>query len=235
MTEKKGRTAKEKKVRLSSADRRAQILSAAITFFSEEGFDGSTRMLAQRLGITQPLIYRYFPTKESLVQEVYQAVFAGRWRNEWEAILRDRSVPLRTRIRDFYLRYTGVVFGRDWMRIYLFSGLRGLEINRWWSSFVEENVLRLVGDELRHEHGLPSVDERPLSPDEIETLWNFQGCLFYFAVRRDIYRAKVHMDFSSYIDSAIRSLLASYAALVQETGDHPAARKVRRKPVALRA
>ena len=63
--------------RLSRSDRRSQILEAAIKFFSEEGFDGSTHNFAKKIGITQPLIYRYFESKDELIREVYNAVVAG--------------------------------------------------------------------------------------------------------------------------------------------------------------
>ena len=46
--------------RLSRAERERQIIQAAIRFFAEVGFAGRTRELAERAGITQPLLYRYF-------------------------------------------------------------------------------------------------------------------------------------------------------------------------------
>jgi hypothetical protein len=46
--------------RLSPADREKSIADAAVTFFSDHGFEGQTRELAATIGITQPLLYRYF-------------------------------------------------------------------------------------------------------------------------------------------------------------------------------
>ena len=46
--------------RLPPALREKQILEGAISFFSEVGFTGQTRELSRRLGITQPLLYRYY-------------------------------------------------------------------------------------------------------------------------------------------------------------------------------
>ena len=51
---------------------------------------GQTRELAQRLGVTQPLIYRYFPTKQDLIDRVYEEVFVGRWRPEWTDLIRTK-------------------------------------------------------------------------------------------------------------------------------------------------
>jgi len=52
--------------RLLPGEREKLIVGEAIRFFSEVGFSGQTRELSRRLGITQPLLYRYFPSKRAL-------------------------------------------------------------------------------------------------------------------------------------------------------------------------
>lgn len=53
--------------RKSAQERREDILAAAITEFSEKGFHGgSTVTIAKRIGISQPNLFRLFPTKKSL-------------------------------------------------------------------------------------------------------------------------------------------------------------------------
>ena len=66
---------KAKRRRLSPTVREQQIVDEAIQFFAEVGFGGRTRELAKRIGITQPLLYRYFPTKEELIDRVFDEVF----------------------------------------------------------------------------------------------------------------------------------------------------------------
>ncbi len=53
--------------RMASEERRQEFLTKAIEFFAQEGFESSTRELARRLGVTQPLLYRYFPSKSDLI------------------------------------------------------------------------------------------------------------------------------------------------------------------------
>ncbi|NBY07665.1 MAG: TetR/AcrR family transcriptional regulator [Betaproteobacteria bacterium] len=60
--------------RLSGAEREQHITQEAIRFFSEVGFSGDTRELAKRLGVTQSLLYKYFPNKEALVNRVFEVV-----------------------------------------------------------------------------------------------------------------------------------------------------------------
>ena len=210
---------KKRAARLPPLDRKAQILEAAIKFFAEEGFDGSTHNFARKVGITQPLIYRYFASKDDLIREVYNRVFEGRWRPEWEALLRNRDKTISARLFDFYIMYTDAVFARDVMRIYLFSGLRGLELNRWWSSFVESRILSTICDELRFENGKDSISVRSPTPQEMELLWSFQGSIFYYAVRRDVYRSTVHLEFRSFLAMMIDLLVPSFRNV---SSAHPA-------------
>ena len=130
MAERTDASPQTKRKRLPSAERKADFIEKAIQFFADEGFESSTRGLARRLGVTQPLLYRYFPSKDDLISEVYDAVYVNRWRPEWETLLRDRTRSVKQRLNDFYNVYTDVIFNREWMRIYLFSGLKGVDINR---------------------------------------------------------------------------------------------------------
>jgi AcrR family transcriptional regulator len=86
-----------KQKRLSPDDRRKEFVAKATEFFSEQGFGGGTRDLARRLGVTQPLLYRYFPSKDDLIKEVYRTVYLEPLDTGWERLLTDRSRPLRGR------------------------------------------------------------------------------------------------------------------------------------------
>lgn len=51
------------------AARRAQILEAALTLFAQKGYDAtSTREIANQVGVTEGLIFHYFPTKADLLR-----------------------------------------------------------------------------------------------------------------------------------------------------------------------
>lgn len=193
--------------RLSPVERRRQIIEAAVAYFAEVGFDGGTRALAKKLGVTQPLIYRYFPSKEDLIREVYNEVYLSRWRPEWEQLLSDRSLPLRDRLVTFYERYTEMIFESEWLRIYLFSGLRGIGINQWWITFVEQRILRRIAEEVRATYGLPTADRLPVQDAEIDLYWMFHGGVFYYGMRRHVYHAEPHLELSRFIELSVDSLL----------------------------
>ena len=200
--------------RLSPDERRRQILDGAIAYFSEAGFDGSTRELARRLGVTQPLLYRYFPTKDHLIAEVYDALYVGRWRDEWLEILAENA-PLEDRLCRFYARYTDVIYDRTWIRIYLFSGLRNLPINRWWIQFVEQTIMRRVVGEIRREAGLPAPADFEPSQAESDAFWMFHGGIFYWGVRSGVYSAPIGGARDAFIATSVRTFLNGLPALLK--------------------
>jgi len=54
-------------VRLSAAERKDDVLDAAMIEFAERGFEGtSTEDIARRAGISQPYLFRLFGTKKEL-------------------------------------------------------------------------------------------------------------------------------------------------------------------------
>ena len=95
-------TGTQRRTRLSPQTRERMILDAAIDFFAEEGFRAETRGLAKRLGVSQSLIYRYFGSKENLIERVYEKTFLSRWNPAWEETLADRSRPLRERLEEYH-------------------------------------------------------------------------------------------------------------------------------------
>lgn len=205
-------------------DRRKEFVAKATEFFAEEGFGGATRDLARRLGVTQPLLYRYFPSKDDLIKEVYRTVYLEPFDTAWDKLLTDRSWPLRTRLREFYSAYTKVIFTRKWLRIYFYSGLKGLDINRWYVGMVGEKILTRIVRECRHEAGLPPLS-RPSAP-ELEMAWVFHSGIFYYGVRKYIYKSPVLEDKEQMIGNAVDAFLAGFERVFAS----PAAGSTQRTP-----
>jgi AcrR family transcriptional regulator len=201
--------ASSKQRRLSPDERRKEFVAKATEFFAEEGFAGGTRDLARRLGVTQPLLYRYFPSKDDLIKEVYRTVYLEPLDQGWNGLLADRSRPLRDRLLEFYHGYTKVIFRRKWLRIYLYSGLKGLDINRWYVGVVRDKILTRIIRECRHDLGLPA-QSRPTAP-ELELAWVFHSGIFYYGVRKHIYESPVLEDQDQMIRDALDAFLAGYS------------------------
>ena len=193
--------------RLQPVDREKLIVKEAIQFFAEVGFEGRTRDLAKRIGVTQPLLYRYFPNKESLVERVYQEVYLGRLKPEWSSLVIDRSIPLRERLLTFYTEYQEAIFNYEWVRIFMFSGLRNVGINQRYLGVLEERILRPICSELRAENGFPDILQVPISEQEMEMVWSLHGQFFYRAVRKLIYNLPVPDDLTNILVYDIESYL----------------------------
>jgi AcrR family transcriptional regulator len=212
-----------KQRRLSPDERRREFVAKATEFFSDEGFGGGTRALARRLGVTQPLLYRYFPSKDDLIKEVYRTVYLDPLETGWEKLLTDRSRSLRDRLQEFYRTYTDAIFTRKWLRIYLYSGLKGLDINRWYVGMVKDKILTRIIRECRHEVGL-AVQYKP-SAAELELAWVLHGGIFYYGVRKYIYESPVLEDKDRVIGDALDVFLAGFERVNETSVD------VRRAPI----
>lgn len=183
------------------------IVEAAIAYFAEVGFEGQTRNLSTRLGVTNALLFRYFPTKEELVEQVYQHVYLRRWANEWEDALKDRSVPLEARLRRFYKSYLSVIYSHDWIRIFFFAGLRGVNISERYLSRLNSRIVLPICAEVRHAYGLPSPEKVPIAAAESDAAWGLQGQILYIGIRRFIYNQNI-ADPERIVDAAVDVFLS---------------------------
>ena len=194
--------------RLTGVEREKHIAQEAVRYFAEVGFDGDTRELAQRLGVTQSLLYKYFPSKEALINRVYEEVYLGRWNPFWETVVRDRSIPLQERLTRHYIEYAKAALTRDWVRIFMFSGLRGEDINRKYLNILRERILEPIAIELRHELGLPDMAQVPLKNTEIELVWSINARIFYFGQRQWIFDVPLQSDLDELIRLTIEHFMA---------------------------
>src|SRR5271156_655534 len=74
--------------RLAAQDRRQSIVNAAREVFAEKGFHGTTtRDLAKAAGVSEALLYRHFPSKESLYEAMRGACVTPRTLEEFKRVL----------------------------------------------------------------------------------------------------------------------------------------------------
>jgi AcrR family transcriptional regulator len=130
--------------RLSPEQREAQIVAAAIDFFSRRGLDAQIRDLAKEIGIAHTLLYHYFPTKQALIDRVYDELFIGRWNPDWEVLL-DKPMPIEGKLCALYESYLQAVLTPEWLRIIVGSGLSdGVIPNRYFALMGQRFFPRLI-------------------------------------------------------------------------------------------
>jgi TetR/AcrR family transcriptional regulator, transcriptional repressor of aconitase len=60
-----------KKARMSAGDRKQAIVTAALPLFARQGYaETTTKDLAKAAGVSEPLLYKHFPSKEALYLEI---------------------------------------------------------------------------------------------------------------------------------------------------------------------
>jgi len=182
------------------------IVDAAISFFADVGFAGQTRELARRIGVTQSLLFRYFPTKDALIERVYRDVYLDRWKPYWEIVLKDRSIPLAARITNFYTDYMHTIADYEWIRIFMFAGLLNNNIGNKYGSLFRDRIIVPMCHEIRHELGLKMLPEGKLTIEELQICWALNGAIASLAWREFIF----DMPTSSHHDTIIPALVTSF-------------------------
>ncbi|MEP7206621.1 MAG: helix-turn-helix domain-containing protein [Casimicrobiaceae bacterium] len=191
---------------MSGDDRRARILDTAAALFADKGFAGSTREIAAAMGVTQALLYRYFPSKQALFDAVLEARFGGRWQQAWSEALEDRSEPLDTRLIRFYEAYRGrsdAVSMRLWVR----AGLDGQQATGRFGAQRTRRVFAPIVRELRHAAGLPDFGARGLMRGERELAMALHASVVFLGIRRHVYGMPMPDDVSDLIGLYVRAWL----------------------------
>lgn len=199
--------------RLSPEDRERQIVAKAIEHFTLHGFSGGTRELAKQIGVTQPLLYRYFPSKEALIDRVYGEVF--RWSASWVPDLTDRHVPLRERMYRFYAEYSSVILREQWIRIFIFAGLTREGINTKYLNRMRTQVFLPLLDEIRAEYGIAAPRSAQELDTEIELLRGLHASIFYLGVRKWIFGTPIPQDVEGLIRRMVDVFLQGTPAVMR--------------------
>jgi AcrR family transcriptional regulator len=83
-------------VRMSSTERRAAIIDAAMRLFGERGFRGvTTRELAAAVGVSEPVLYQHFPSKRDLYTAIIETVMGSDVEMRLPGLLNEPSYDVR--------------------------------------------------------------------------------------------------------------------------------------------
>ncbi len=73
-----------RRTRLSSTDRREQLIARAIELFSQRGFSGTrTKDIAAACGVSEGILFRHFATKEDLYKAILESHAHDAGSREW--------------------------------------------------------------------------------------------------------------------------------------------------------
>src|SRR5687767_2378659 len=112
--------------RMPAAVRRMTMALGAADFLAANGFEASTRDIAEALGVTQALIYKYFKSKEALIDEALAAAFGDRLGGSADRLY-DTSRPFADRLADFYVSFVAGT-SETRMRLFMRAALDGRKV-----------------------------------------------------------------------------------------------------------
>lgn len=187
---------------MRAEEREKAIVTEAVRFFAEVGFEGQTRELAKRMGISHAVIYRHFESKDALIERVYDHIYLRRWNPDWEPLVLDRSRTLEARLTQFYKEYAARVFDYDWVRIFVSSGLKSYDLTGRYLSIIREKIIKPAAMELRFELDRQSTDEAP-DKNKLELFWALHGSIFYIAIRKYVYNVSVEIDVDAVVENTV--------------------------------
>jgi AcrR family transcriptional regulator len=197
--------------RLPRHERREQILAKAYQHFSEHGLNAQTRALAESCGVSQRLLYSFFPSKAALIDEVYRIEIAGSFKAIWFIELQDRAVPVEARLQRFYTDYFQTITTRRWLRLFLHASLADVAMAPAYIATIVTHMLGIVVAEAAHERGLRA----PADAARVQEIgWVLHGAISHLAIRRHVYGNANPMPADEVIALQIRVFLAGLDAVM---------------------
>ena len=176
--------------RLKATERKATILAVAKVLFSDKGYHGvSVDEIARRLGVSPAILYRHFPSKEALYEEVLNDIACKRESYVDAVVNSDGSfADVLRKITRIYIE--SVSRDPDYLRMEMQSALEGSDAtrqffeNRWrpFTDFIEFSL-----KELSANNSIEPVNGRLAA-------MAFQGMLREALYSKCIYRSPRYRD-----------------------------------------
>lgn len=184
----------------SAQERQAGIIAAAAALFAQKGFNGTTtREIAKRAGISEALLFRYFPTKRAL----YAAIIAAKSQLSQLLATVDEAAKKRDDVQVFTLIASFRIHrGSDpsLLRLLLFSALEGHEL----SDMFFRNRHRVFYDYLAGYIARRTREGAFRCVDPLLAAQSFIGMIVYHRLLHEIFKVPPHCTpeeaVSGYVD-----------------------------------
>ncbi len=188
---------------MPAAQRREAILAGTAAHFARHGFSATTRDLAQALGITQALIYKHFPSKDDLVEQVLDSALGHAASGPVLTVdgpgLEDGLIRF---YRDFVAHST-----ETRMRLFMRAGLDGLSWPTRRGNTLTATVFIPLIRALRQAAGLPGFGPRPAMRGERELVMSLHAGMVFLGIRRHVYGMPMPDNLDDVVDLYVRTFL----------------------------
>jgi AcrR family transcriptional regulator len=178
---------------MAARDRRTQIVNVASELFSQNGFNGTTtKRIADKAGVSEPIIFRHFPNKRAL----YSAII--------DLKTRQSSDRIRAHLKEAESRKDDVAFfgglaydllevhrkDPTFMRLLMYSALEGHEL----SEMFFQSTAREVRNHVRGYIKQRVADGAFRDVDPTVYARAFVGAVIYHAQVRVLYKDTICDD-----------------------------------------
>ena len=172
----------------SGRERQASIIAAAATLFAQKGFNGTTtREIAKTAGISEALLFRYFPTKRAL----YAAIIAAKSQLSQLMASIEEAAEKRDDVRVFTL-IAGFRIHRgsdpSLLRLLLFSALEGHDL----SDMFFRNRHRVFYEFLAGYIARRTREGKFRKVDPLLAAQSFVGMIVYHRLLHEIFKVPPH-------------------------------------------
>jgi AcrR family transcriptional regulator len=179
--------------RMAAGDRCEQILHGAMELFAEKGFRGATtREIAQHLGISEALMFKYFPTKEAL----YRAIIQKRTDGSEEMFFPKEAIQAKDD-RQVFRSVASYLISKNsedptFMRLIQYGALEGHELSRIFFETHAMERTKLLSKYIRQR-----IKERAFKKvPPLLAARAFMGMILHYVQSQEIYELKKFFHFS---------------------------------------
>jgi AcrR family transcriptional regulator len=184
----------KEKQKLTKEERKEQIVKAAIKLFSQKGFNGTkTKEIAKKAGISEALLFKFFPTKSSL----YSAIIAYRIKqlqqtdqSYYQKLDSESFSDFLSRLAKNHIKL--IEKDDSFMRLLLFSGL---ENHRLAKDFYNIRISKIVQQVCKYfEEEIHKGTIRNINPSVAVKI--FMGIVYNYLLAKCIFGLKKHANVS---------------------------------------
>lgn len=191
--------------------RREQIIEAAITLFAQRGFDGtSTKQIANSIGITEGLIFHYFPTKADLLNAVLETRhgFIGQLRHMLDQA---EQQPVGEILPEIATRWLQLLRNEAAITSVIFATAQtNIQVQKALQSIIQEGIYHLSGY-LRSR--IQAGDLRADLPVETSASVFFSALMIFYLTHRMLSDSEWEQQASSFCQELYRIWLHGASAL----------------------
>jgi len=186
--------------KIKMEERRLQIMDTALSMFAHGGFSRTTvKDIASSAGISNGLMYHYFPSKEKLLES---AIEKRSFLPQLRVILKGTEAPCREVLKKIAIQFYDLLKQEDCsIRILLQEGHSNSEVKKVWDNLSNDGTFLL------QEYLVSRIAAGELKQHNTEvTARCLFSILFMFSFTKDIFKTSNISD-SQFIEESIDYIL----------------------------